>query len=97
MPSSTRAAAALSESAPTHLPSFAAGGGEALARDRSGLADPHGRPALQDSDSTGQGVKPNYALERSVKGSGERAAGAPEIIAPAARRPRRARPAQRGR
>ena len=39
----------------------------------------------------------NYALERSVNGFGERAAGAQTIIAPAARRPRCARPAQRGR
>ena len=40
---------------------------------------------------------PNYALERSVRGSNERAAGARRIIAPAA--PSRAipRPAQRGR
>jgi hypothetical protein len=40
---------------------------------------------------------PNYALERTVKGSSERAAGARTIIAPAARRPRLTRPAQRGR
>jgi len=39
----------------------------------------------------------NYALERSVTGFRERAAGARTIIAPAARRPRLARPAQRGR
>jgi hypothetical protein len=39
----------------------------------------------------------NYALERSVKGSSERAAGAQNIIAPAARWPRVARTAQRGR
>ena len=42
-------------------------------------------------------VTANYALERSVRGSSERAAGAQTIIAPAARRPRLARPAQRGR
>ena len=40
---------------------------------------------------------PNYAFERSVKGSSERAAGAQKIIAPAARWPHRARSAQRGR
>ena len=40
---------------------------------------------------------PNYALERSVRGSSERAAGAQAIIAPAARWPRLARPAQRER
>ena len=34
-----------------------------------------------------QSVTPNYALERSVKGLSERAAGAQTIIAPAARRP----------
>ena len=39
----------------------------------------------------------NYALERSVTGFRERAAGAWTIVAPAARRPRFARPAQRGR
>jgi len=39
----------------------------------------------------------NYALERSVRDSSERAAGAQTIIAPAARRPGCARPAQRGR
>jgi hypothetical protein len=39
----------------------------------------------------------NYALERSVRGFYERAAGAQTIIAPAARWPRLARPAQRGR
>ena len=38
----------------------------------------------------------NYALERSMKGFSERAAGA-QTIAPAARWPRLARPAQRGR
>ena len=42
-------------------------------------------------------VRPNYALERSVTALSERAAGARTIIAPAARRPRSARPAQRGR
>jgi hypothetical protein len=40
---------------------------------------------------------PNYALERSVNCWGKRAAGARTIIAPAARRPRIARTAQRGR
>jgi hypothetical protein len=40
---------------------------------------------------------PNYALERSVTGGGWRAAGAREEFAPAARRPRIARPPQRGR
>ena len=40
---------------------------------------------------------PNYALERSVTALSERAAGAQTIIAPAARRPRTTRPAQRGR
>jgi hypothetical protein len=40
---------------------------------------------------------PNYALERSVTALSVRAAGAQNIIAPAARRPRLARPAQRGR
>jgi hypothetical protein len=39
----------------------------------------------------------NNALERSVRALGERAAGALEIIAPAARWPPGARPAQRGR
>jgi hypothetical protein len=39
----------------------------------------------------------NYALERSVIGFSERAAGARTIIAPAARWFGRARPAQRGR
>jgi len=42
-------------------------------------------------------VLANYALERYVKGLVERAAGAQTIVAPAARRPRKARPAQRGR
>ena len=42
-------------------------------------------------------MRSNYALERSVKGSSERAAGARTIIAPAARVMRLARPAQRGR
>ena len=40
---------------------------------------------------------PNYALEQSVRGTSERAAGARIHFAPAARRPRFARPAQRGR
>ena len=40
---------------------------------------------------------PNYALERSVTALRVRAAGARAIVAPAARRPRLARPAQRGR
>jgi hypothetical protein len=40
---------------------------------------------------------PNYALERSVRALSERAAGARNIVAPAARWPRIARPAQRGR
>ena len=40
---------------------------------------------------------PNYALERSVMGWWERAAGALEIIAPAARVLGLARPAQRER
>jgi len=40
---------------------------------------------------------PNYALERSVTRWLWRAAGARTIIAPAARWPRLARPAQRGR
>jgi hypothetical protein len=40
---------------------------------------------------------PNYALERAGKALSERAAGAQNIIAPAARWPRVARPAQRGR
>lgn len=39
----------------------------------------------------------NYALERAVRGSSERAAGAREEFAPAARGPGFARPAQRGR
>jgi hypothetical protein len=42
-------------------------------------------------------LRPNYALERSVRGLRERAAGARAMIAPAARIMRRARPAQRGR
>jgi hypothetical protein len=42
-------------------------------------------------------VTPNYALERSVRALSERAAGARNDCAPAARRPRTARPAQRGR
>ena len=42
-------------------------------------------------------LRPNYALEPSVKGWSERAAGAQTIIAPAARRPRLAQPAQHGR
>jgi hypothetical protein len=40
-------------------------------------------------------VRPNHALERSVTGLNARAAGAPRDCAPAARRPRLARPAQR--
>jgi hypothetical protein len=39
----------------------------------------------------------NYALERSVKARGRRAAGARRDFAPAARRSGCARPAQRGR
>jgi hypothetical protein len=39
----------------------------------------------------------NYALERTVKGSSKRAAGARTIFAPAARRLGLARPAQRER
>ena len=39
----------------------------------------------------------NNALERAVKAFSERAAGAQTIITPAAREPRLARPAQRGR
>ncbi len=42
-------------------------------------------------------MTPNYALERSVNGSHERAAGAQTIIAPAAPGVGLARPAQRGR
>jgi hypothetical protein len=42
-------------------------------------------------------MTPNYALERSVTGFSERAAGAQTIIAPTARRLGLARPAQRGR
>jgi hypothetical protein len=42
-------------------------------------------------------LTPNYALERSVKRFGWRAAGAPEEFAPAARVLGLARPAQRGR
>jgi hypothetical protein len=42
-------------------------------------------------------MTPNNALERSVMSFSERAAGAQKIIAPAARRPRLARPAQRER
>jgi hypothetical protein len=42
-------------------------------------------------------VQPNYALERAVKGLVVGAAGAQEIIAPAAPGKRLARPAQRGR
>jgi len=42
-------------------------------------------------------VKPNYALERSVTGSSERAAGARTIVAPAARWQRWCAAAQRGR
>jgi hypothetical protein len=42
-------------------------------------------------------MRSNYALERSVTGFSERAAGAQTIIAPAARGFGLARPAQRGR
>jgi hypothetical protein len=42
-------------------------------------------------------MTPNYALERSVNGLSERAAGAQTIFAPAARVIRRALPAKRGR
>jgi len=42
-------------------------------------------------------MTPNYALERAVKSWSERAAGAQKIIAPAARWPRSAAAAQRGR
>jgi hypothetical protein len=42
-------------------------------------------------------VTPNYALERSVTGPSERAAGARTIVAPAARRPGSCAAAQRGR
>jgi hypothetical protein len=42
-------------------------------------------------------VPPNYALERSVKGLCERAAGARRDLTPAARWNGFARPAQRGR
>jgi hypothetical protein len=42
-------------------------------------------------------LTPNYALERSVKSSSKRAAGAHTIIAPAARRPGSCLAAQRGR
>ena len=42
-------------------------------------------------------MRSNYALERAVRTLSERAAGAQKIIAPAARWPRVARPAQRGR
>jgi hypothetical protein len=44
-----------------------------------------------------RGLTPNYALERSVRGLSVRAAGAQNIIAPAARTPGCARTAQRGR
>jgi hypothetical protein len=62
-------------------------------------------PAVADSDSIATAnltkmktrMTPNYAFERSVTGWLRRAAGAQTIIAPAARRPRLARPAQRGR
>ena len=54
--------------------------------------------SLQLGNAAGtQIMMPNYALERSVKELSERAAGAQKIVAPAARRPRTARPAQRGR
>jgi len=42
-------------------------------------------------------MMPNYAFERSVTRMSLRAAGAQAIFAPAARWPRLARPAQRGR
>jgi hypothetical protein len=42
-------------------------------------------------------MTPNNALERAVKALRERAAGAQKLVPPAARRPRLARPAQRGR
>jgi hypothetical protein len=42
-------------------------------------------------------LTPNYALERSVKRFRERTAGTRTIVVPAARGPRVARPAQRGR
>jgi len=42
-------------------------------------------------------MTPNYALERAVRAWRAGAAGASEIIAPAAPRERVARPAQRGR
>jgi len=42
-------------------------------------------------------MRSNYAFERSVKGWSERAAGAPTIIAPAARRLRCTAAAQRER
>jgi hypothetical protein len=45
----------------------------------------------------GRKVLPNYALERSVKAWRVGAAGASEIVAPAAPGKRVARPAQRGR
>ena len=41
-------------------------------------------------------MRSNYALERSVTGLSERAAGARTIIAPAARLPRLARPLNAG-
>jgi len=43
------------------------------------------------------GMLPNFALERSGTGLAKGAAGAPEIVAPAAPVMRLARPAQRGR
>jgi hypothetical protein len=42
-------------------------------------------------------MTPNYALERTVRGLSERAAGAQDEFAPAARWFGLARPAQRGR
>jgi hypothetical protein len=44
-----------------------------------------------------EAMPPNSALERSVRGLSERAAGARDIVAPAARAPGCARTAQRGR
>lgn len=42
-------------------------------------------------------MPPSHALERSLKGSNEHAAGAQNIVVPAADPPRLARPAQRER
>ena len=49
-----------------------------------------------DLDQPAAKLPANYALERSVRGLSERAAGAQTIITPAARWQRLARPAQRG-